>query len=223
MDITIGYLDDATGSLLLDEESSAANVAADDLRELLGTPDGVGCAKPLQIIVPQATETTGVSARISGYWHDDFMVGPGRRSVVRFQGCPIRCKGCWVPETWDKDAGADVGIVELAENLLDSAHERDGITILGGEPFAQPIALVALLIALRTSRRPEIQIAVYSGYTIERIRDLDYGETILDSIDLLVDGPFVQSRRHSATCDCSDETRRWTGSCNQRIHWLMPL
>lgn len=220
-ELTIGFLDDATGSLLLDEESTAAQVAAEDLSELLGTPDGVGCARPQTIlqIEPDGRDER-LFARIGGYWHDDFMVGPGRRSVVRFQGCPIRCKGCYVPQTWEPSGGAWVGIKQLTEALLDPEQDRDGVTILGGEPFAQPIALYALVTALQLAECRDI--LVYTGFTREALdaRDDPYVDMVLDSITSLVDGPYVQSRQHFAGCDCDDETRRWSGSCNQRVHRL---
>lgn len=217
-ELTIGFVDDATGNLLLDEESSAAQVAAGDLSDLLGTPEGVGCATPLTVLslTPDGRREASL-ARISGYWHDDFMVGPGRRSVVRFQGCPIRCAGCWVPQTWEPSGGYWIGTEQLSEALLDSSAERDGVTILGGEPFAQPIALYALVTELQLGGCRDI--TVYTGFTREALRARDdvYVDMVLDSINLLIDGKFIQERQHFAACGCDDETRRWSGSCNQRV------
>ena len=55
---------------------------------------------------------------------------------------------------------------------------------------------------------------VLCGYTLEEIRRHDdpcAGE-LLQSTDLLVDGPFVR--------ELPDSKRRWIGSTNQRIHFL---
>lgn len=219
MELTIGYLDDATGSLLLDAELPFAEAFAEDANADDG--QSVGCAKPQEILTiePDGRREL-VVARVGGYWHDDFMVGPGRRSVVRFQGCPIRCKGCWVPQTWEPSDGNWIGIRQLTETLLDPEHERDGVTILGGEPFAQPIALYALVTSLALGGCRDV--VVYSGYTYEALvaRDDPYIEMVLNSITILVDGAFVQSRQHFFGCDCDDETRRWSGSCNQRVRHL---
>ena len=75
--------------------------------------------------------------------------GPGIRFVVFTQGCPMRCKFCHNPETWDfgtkSPNGADNGSFEIsAEDLLKKAvrykpywGSDGGITVSGGEPLAQ--------------------------------------------------------------------------------------
>jgi anaerobic ribonucleoside-triphosphate reductase activating protein len=88
--------------------------------------------------------------------------------VLRVQGCPIHCPGCYVPETWDADGGKDLSIEDAARTLLDPDFPRDGVTILGGEPFAQPEALARLIDALRTIQ-PDVHILCYSGYTYESL------------------------------------------------------
>ncbi len=51
--------------------------------------------------------------------------------------------------------------------LLDSKGEpRDGVTILGGEPFLQPIGLLALMKALKQRSQ---HITLYTGYTLEEL------------------------------------------------------
>lgn len=66
--------------------------------------------------------------------------GPGVRFVVFFQGCPMRCKYCHNPDTWDFSGGTE----RTAEDLMkeyDSYKEflkSGGITATGGEPLAQP-------------------------------------------------------------------------------------
>ena len=39
--------------------------------------------------------------------------GPGVRFVVFFQGCPLRCKYCHNPDTWDFSGGREVTAEEL--------------------------------------------------------------------------------------------------------------
>lgn len=216
--LTIGIVDEQTGTLLLNDELGI------DTAAFTGQALSVGCARPGEDKVQTPVASSDMrTARVSGYWHDDLMVGPGRRSVIRFQGCPIRCVGCWVPETHDEKAGYVVGIEQAAQALLDPAYNRDGVTILGGEPFAQPEALAALIDEL-DNQQPGIDIAVYSGFTAETL--LRRAETDVDvlfalsGISMLIDGPYVQRKAHSATCGCDDETRLWTGSCNQSVRRL---
>ena len=66
--------------------------------------------------------------------------GPGVRFVAFLQGCPLRCKCCHNPDTWDKNGGTEY----TAEALVDKAARyrsyfgnKGGITLSGGEPLWQ--------------------------------------------------------------------------------------
>ena len=67
--------------------------------------------------------------------------GPGIRFVVFTQGCPMRCKFCHNPETWDfGDAGYEISANDLLAKALryKTYWGKDGgITVSGGEPLAQ--------------------------------------------------------------------------------------
>jgi anaerobic ribonucleoside-triphosphate reductase activating protein len=149
--------------------------------------------------------------RIAGYYHNSLIEGPGRRSTVKFQGCPIRCRGCITPDSWNPDAGMVVAVDCLAQVLLNPAFERDGISIVGGEPFHQPQGLQALVQELRMRGCPHI--LVYSGYTYERLQRMAEREpaigAVLNDVEVLIDGPFVAA--------LADSGRAWTGSGNQRV------
>lgn len=72
--------------------------------------------------------------------------GPGVRFVVFFQGCPMRCKYCHNPDTWEFRQGKVVTAQEIMEEY-DSYKEflkSGGITATGGEPLAQPEFLAEL-------------------------------------------------------------------------------
>jgi len=104
---------------------------------------------------------------------------------------------------------ASVG--RLAEALLDPPYERDGISTVGGEPFAQPNGLWERVRALRA--RDCRHILVYSGYPYEQLRRMAERQSgidaVLDAIDMLVDGSYVATLAGSAGL--------WTGSGNQRV------
>ena len=72
--------------------------------------------------------------------------GPGVRFVVFFQGCPLRCKYCHNPDTWQFGKGHEMTAEELMKEY-DSYKEffkSGGITATGGEPLAQPEFLAEL-------------------------------------------------------------------------------
>ena len=65
--------------------------------------------------------------------------GPGIRFVIFMQGCPLRCKFCHNPDTWEIGRGRETTVAEL---LAEFEKNRDfyksgGITVTGGEPLLQ--------------------------------------------------------------------------------------
>lgn len=134
--------------------------------------------------------------------------GPGQRAVIWLQGCPIRCPGCFNPETHDT-APRQLMTPEQLWEWVNSIHDLEGITISGGEPLFQAEPLAAFLRLVRLNSN--LSVILYSGYTIEQIRQLPHGEEVLSLIDILIDGPFEQDK------PANDGIR---GSTNQRIHFL---
>ena len=134
--------------------------AVKHLRADLGEAREIGCARPLEIIKPPIVsseqQANSISVRVNGFYHNSLTEGPGRRSSVLFQYCPLKCKGCWVENLHGEQAGSLVPVAVLAEELLDSKFERDGVSILGGEPFAQPEGLLALVKELLKRDCPHI-------------------------------------------------------------------
>ena len=65
--------------------------------------------------------------------------GPGVRFVIFFQGCPMRCKYCHNPDTWEINAGTEVTVEELLERYERNKefYRKGGITATGGEPLLQ--------------------------------------------------------------------------------------
>ena len=137
------------------------------------------------------------------------VLGPGSRFVVWVQGCPLSCAGCVSPQWIPFDGGSPTDVDELAQEIVGRAV--DGLTFSGGEPFAQAEPLVRLVRAVRRHR--DLSVMSYSGYRIEHLRRRGSADqkALLDELDILVDGPYVQSK-HGAL--------RWRGSTNQRVHVL---
>lgn len=139
--------------------------------------------------------------------------GPGRRFAVWFQGCPLRCPGCCNPEFLPFQGGESKTLAEMLQWLEQARAEAsiEGISLLGGEPFAHAEAAAGLA---KSARLLGLTVMVYSGYTLEEIRrQLDPSAAeLLAHTDVLVDGPYVR--------ELPDTERRWVGSTNQRVHFL---
>ncbi|HUT88242.1 MAG TPA: 4Fe-4S single cluster domain-containing protein [Thermoguttaceae bacterium] len=139
--------------------------------------------------------------------------GPGRRFAVWVQGCPLRCPGCCNPEMLPFRGGRPVPVGRLLREIRRAAeqHGIEGVTLLGGEPFAQ--AAGAATLAEGVQRRG-LTVIVFTGYTLEKLRAMrDRAvDELLSHTDVLVDGPYVE--------ELPETRRRWIGSANQRVNFL---
>lgn len=65
--------------------------------------------------------------------------GPGIRFVVFLQGCPMRCKYCHNPDTWEPCGGTEMTVEELLSEYerCREFYKDGGITVTGGEPLMQ--------------------------------------------------------------------------------------
>ncbi len=145
--------------------------------------------------------------RIAGYVNDSIVDGPGLRFSLFTQGCPHHCQGCHNPETWRFDGGKLVDTEEILQ-LIKSNPLIQGVTLSGGDPFAQAGALTKLALDIK---KLNLELAIYTGWTFEQLLEMkDKPEVIqlLQCTDILIDGPFVLSKR-SLNLD-------FKGSSNQR-------
>jgi anaerobic ribonucleoside-triphosphate reductase activating protein len=144
--------------------------------------------------------------------------GDGVRVSLFVSGCRNHCPGCFNEATWDFDYGKEFTEIEANEILEGCGRSYiSGCTILGGDPM-EPENQAALLPLLTRFKEmyPEKTLWIYTGYILER--DLLPGQRkhvevvtdrILDLVDTLVDGPFIQAQR--------DLSMRFRGSSNQRL------
>ena len=144
----------------------------------------------------------------------DVANGPGVRVSLFVSGCTHRCEECFNPETWDFDYGAPFGEAEIQRilSLLDKDYIR-GLSLLGGEPFepANQSAVLELLERVR-EELPQKTVWCWSGFLFEALADGRVGahsRSLLEQLDVLVDGPFVLAKK--------DLGLRFRGSSNQRI------
>ena len=147
----------------------------------------------------------------------DIANGPGVRISLFVSGCTHKCKGCFNEVAWDFEYGEPFTqeTVESILTLLAPGYVK-GLTLLGGEPFEpqNQLPLVELLRQVK-AKYPEKSIWAFSGYLFDRdmlsgkLGDPEILKEFLSYLDVLVDGPFVQSKK--------DLTLRFRGSSNQRL------
>ena len=136
---------------------------------------------------------------------DTTVDGPGFRTSVYAAGCPNACPGCHNPQSWNIENGRLMATQEILDIIL--ADPFADVTFTGGDPMFQPIEFAELAKAIR--EHCDKNIWCYTGFLFENILRNDAQRTLLELVDVLVDGPFVQSLR--------DESLLFRGSSNQRL------
>lgn len=117
--------------------------------------------------------------------------GPGNRLVIWVQGCPLRCEGCFNPETHSFDINRELSVVELAKRI-NTDVTIEGITISGGEPLQYPKAIIELLDNIDKS----LTRILYTGYTLEEIMDDKLKLKVLKYVDLAIVGRYDNKLVH---------------------------
>ena len=159
--------------------------------------------------------------------------GPGNRYCIWVQGCSRHCKGCQAVHTWDHDKGELYKVEDIIEDIFNAAYSShsetkgkeilryaqndiiakeshiEGITFLGGEPFEQAEALG--IIAQKVKEKG-LSVLCFTGNKLEELQENPINKKLLDNIDLLIDGEFIE--------ELTDYSRPWCGSSNQRYHFL---
>lgn len=141
----------------------------------------------------------------------DIANGEGVRVSLFVSGCTHHCKGCFQPETWNFDYGKPFD--ETTEDELMRALEPDyvaGLTLLGGEPM-EPENAKRLLPFVKRIRKtyPSKNVWCYSGYLFEELMEREECRKLLELIDVLVDGEFLEEQKNISL--------QFRGSENQRI------
>ena len=138
---------------------------------------------------------------------NDLLQGDGVRVALWVSGCNHGCPGCHNSETWDPDDGLPFD--EDAKKELFEALDReyiDGITFTGGDPlFPGNRDTITKLAKEIREKFPAKTIWCYTGYLYDQVKDLE----VMKYLDVLVDGPYVESLR--------SPNEPWVGSSNQRV------
>ena len=140
--------------------------------------------------------------------------GPGIRVSLFVSGCRMHCKGCFNPESWDFNYGEKFNINKDGKEIVTllSNPYIEGFSLLGGDPFEpeHEHELLALLINIKM-QYPNKTIWAWTGRKYDQIKN----SPLLEYIDVLVDGPFIEHLK--------DSKLKYRGSSNQRILQLHPF
>lgn len=173
---------------------------------------------------------------INAIYDADLQNGEGVGVTLCVSGCHTKCKGCFNPEAQNPAFGKEYTSQHKQQiiNMIEKDY-IDHLAIIGGEPLTvDKIKDLSQLCWEAKTRFPQKKIWLWSGYLWENIYNLAYGanqhiditipwcknefwtiqdklelQDLLESIDVLVDGPFIQEQK--------DLTLKWRGSKNQRV------
>lgn len=129
--------------------------------------------------------------------------GPGLRTSIYFAGCAHGCPGCHNPRSWDFNGGHPMSIDQIMAVITE---EGFNVTLTGGDPMYQADKLLPLV---RSIKAAGLTLWCYTGFLLQELRANPAMNALLDYIDVIVDGPFIESER--------DLSLPFRGSRNQRI------
>lgn len=141
--------------------------------------------------------------RIAGLVPESYVDGDGIRFAIFMQGCLRNCAGCHNPATHSLDGGRLLDTTEIISAVKKNPL-LDGITLTGGEPLLQIAAANELAQAAKSLG---LNVWCYTGFIFEELPP--DAATLLENVDVLIDGAFVESQR--------DLDLQFRGSSNQRI------
>ena len=121
-------------------------------------------------------------------------LGPGKRAVIWVQGCPFFCEGCISADWRSFEKKEIISVADMVKKLV-SLQDIEGLTISGGEPFAQADVLAELIKQVR--KRKKINVICFTGFVFQDListMDKPGIRELLEQIDVLIDGPYIQNR-----------------------------
>lgn len=146
----------------------------------------------------------------------DVANGTGVRTVLFVSGCRLHCPFCFNEAAWNFHAGTPF-TKDVEDTIIESLQPVyiDGLSVLGGEP-TEPENQEGLVDFMERVHNlfPQKSIWMYTGHTWDQLMPggcqyTPFTMRILKTLDVLVDGPFIQAQK--------DITLRFRGSANQRL------
>lgn len=131
----------------------------------------------------------GEYLNIASYYHPVSTLGPGKRFVLWVQGCPFNCMGCISPDYIPFNENNRISVKKLATHISE-IDGIEGLTLSGGEPFAQAKSL-ALLIELLMELKPELNFICFTGYSFHSLKSKVH-KSLLNLLDLVITELFIE-------------------------------
>jgi len=138
--------------------------------------------------------------------------GPGKRFALWVQGCFFRCPDCCNPHLLEFKENRNVTVQYMLDEILKVKDKIEGVTFIGGEPFAQAKSLALLA---NEVRKHGLSVMIFTGFKLDALKkknNLNGESDLIENSDIIVDGLFVNKM--------ASRKRRYIGSDNQVIHIL---
>ena len=131
--------------------------------------------------------------------------GPGFRTSIYCAGCRHNCPGCHNRQSWDFNQDQLMTTDEIMDVIL--ADPFANVTFSGGDPMFQAEGFTELAHAIH--KRSNKTIWCFTGFTFEALLAKPEQRRLLEQIDVLVDGPYIERLK--------DTDLLYRGSSNQRL------
>ena len=165
--------------------------------------------KKVEVKISKENLKNDFTLRLLMTYKETIVDGVGLRYSLYFAGCSHACPGCHNEYSWNPKHG-NILTYEKLEEIAKEINENtllDGITISGGDPLFNPVEMLKVLKFLKEKTKKNIWL--YTGYTLEQVREDELRRKCLEYVDVLVDGRFVK--------ELYDPNLKFRGSSNQRI------
>jgi anaerobic ribonucleoside-triphosphate reductase activating protein len=135
--------------------------------------------------------------------------GPGKRFCLWVQGCHFNCKGCFNQKARLQIENKLMRTSSLV-SMINETSDIEGVTFSGGEPFLQAEVLYNLS---REITKSGLTIFIFTGFQLSELKTLadPYVVKLIGLADIIVDGVYKEN---------IPSENLWTGSGNQRVHFL---
>ena len=152
-----------------------------------------------------------MSLNYSGIKYPDVANGPGCRVSLFVSGCRLNCPECFNKSEQSFDFGEPY-TDDIQKSILEKLNYPwvSGLSLLGGDPLEpENQEEVCKLILQAKCQNPDKEIWLWTGRVYPNLPKTEYLQDIINNVDFLIDGPFVN--------DLKDLSLIWRGSGNQRI------
>ena len=117
--------------------------------------------------------------------YNNLIYGPGKRTVIWFRGCSIRCKDCINSYLWERKTESDMSVDNAILKI-----KNEGITLLGGEPLDQE----DLEVFIDELKKNNKNIIMFTGYSKNQYDERQ--KRIASKCDVVISEPFIEELKN---------------------------